>query len=78
MQVCYYIFMNDKQIKQNIASNIRQYRAKKKISKEKVSELTGISQQHISNIENEQVNPSIELLLKIADALDVTLNDLVY
>lgn len=78
MQVCYYIFMNDKQIKQNIASNIRQYRAKKKISQEKLSELTGISQQHISNIENEQVNPSIELLLKIADALDVTLNDLVY
>ena len=70
--------MNDKQIKQNIASNIRQYRAKKKISQEKLSELTGISQQHISNIENEQVNPSIELLLKIADALDVTLNDLVY
>ena len=66
------------QIKQNIASNIRQYRAKKKISQEKLSELTGISQQHISNIENEQVNPSIELLLKIADALDVTLNDLVY
>ena len=70
--------MDDQQIKQNIASNIRQYRAKKKISQEKLSDLTGISQQHISNIENEQVNPSIELLLKIADALEVTLNDLVY
>ena len=70
--------MNDQQIKQNIASNIRQYRAKKKISQEKLSDLTGISQQHISNIENEQVNPSIELLMKISDALEVTLNDLVY
>ncbi len=70
--------MDDQQIKQNIASNIRQYRAKKKISQEKLSDLTGISQQHISNIENEQVNPSIELLMKISDALEVTLNDLVY
>ncbi len=70
--------MDEKELKQNIAKNIRQHRAKNKVTQEKLYELTGISQQHISNMENGQVNPSIEVLLKIAEALDVTLNDLVY
>ncbi len=70
--------MDEKASKPNIAKNIRQHRAKNKVTQEKLYELTGISQQHISNMENGQVNPSIEVLLKIAEALDVTLNDLVY
>lgn len=70
--------MSENEIRKIIASNIRQYRAKYKISQEKLSEITGISQQHISNIENELVNPSIELLLQIAKALNVTINDIVY
>jgi len=78
LQLFYNYLMNKKQIKSTIAGNIRQYRAKQKISQEKLSELTGISQQHISNIENEQVNPSIEVLLEIANALKITINDLVY
>lgn len=70
--------MTKNNLKKIVASNIRQYRAKYKISQEKLSELTGISQQHISNIENEQVNPSIETLIEISKALKVTVNDLVY
>lgn len=70
--------MQENELRKNIADNIRQYRAKQRISQEKLSEMTDISQQHISNIENELVNPSIEVLLKISNALDVTLNDLVY
>lgn len=70
--------MEIENLKKNIASNIRQQRSKNKISQEKLSELTGISQQFICNIETEKVNPSVETLLKIANALNVTLNDLVY
>lgn len=70
--------MQEIELRKNIADNIRQYRAKQRISQEKLSEMTDISQQHISNIENELVNPSIEVLLKISTALNVTLNDLVY
>ncbi len=70
--------MQENELRKNIADNIRQYRAKQRISQEKLSEMTDISQQHISNIENELVNPSIEVLLKISTALNVTLNDLVY
>ena len=70
--------MEIRNLKKTIASNLRLNRAKNKISQEKLSELTGISQQFICNIETEKVNPSVETLLKIANALNVTLNDLVY
>ncbi|MBO8431539.1 helix-turn-helix transcriptional regulator [Spirochaetes bacterium] len=70
--------MEIENLKKNIASNIRQQRAKNKISQEKLSELTGISQQFICNIENEKVNPSVETLLKIANSLNITINELVY
>lgn len=78
MQLVYNEIMEIFDLKKNIASNLRQYRAKKKISQEKLSDLTGISQQFICNIETEKVNPSIETMLKIANALEITLNDLVY
>lgn len=78
MQIVYNSQMKDNQLRKNIANNIRQYRAKNRISQEVLMEKTGISQQYISNIENELVNPSIDILMKIAKALDVTLNDLVY
>lgn len=70
--------MDEKELKKNIADNMRQYRAKSRVSQERLSELANLSQQHISNIENELVNPSVEVLLKISEALGVTLNDLVY
>ena len=78
MQMHYNIFMEIKDLKKNMAANLRQLRAKSKLSQEKLSEMTGISQQCICNIETEKVNPSIETMLKIANALGVKLNDLVY
>lgn len=65
-------------LKKIIASNLRQQRAKNKVSQEKLAELTGISQQFICSIETEKANPSVEVMVKIADALNITLNDLVY
>ncbi|MBS5801885.1 MAG: helix-turn-helix transcriptional regulator [Brachyspira sp.] len=65
-------------LKKIIASNLRLQRAKYKISQEKLAELTGISQQFICSIETEKANPSVEVMVKIADALNITLNDLVY
>lgn len=70
--------MNINDLKKNIAANLRQHRAKHKISQEKLSELTGISQQFICSIETEKVNPSVETLLKISNALNITINDLIY
>lgn len=65
-------------LNKNIADNLRQIRAKKRVSQDQLADLCGISQQYVCKIENEKVNPSIYILWKIADALDVTVNDLVY
>jgi len=70
--------MDKLEIRKNIADNIRQLRAKQRISQEFLAEKAQLSQQYIYKIENEYVNPSVEVLIKIADALGVTLNDLVY
>ena len=70
--------MDSNELNKNIADNIRQIRAKNRISQDEFSELSGISQQYICKIENEKVNPSIYILYKIANSLKVTLNDLVY
>lgn len=78
MQMYYNNFMEINELKKKIAENLRLYRAKNKVTQETLSDLTGISQQFICNIEGEKVNPSVETLVKIANALNITLNDLVY
>lgn len=70
--------MNEKELKQKISENLRVLRAKKKISQDKLSELSGVSQKYIAQIEKEISNPSSIILLKLATALNVTVNDLVY
>ncbi len=70
--------MDNKQLNKNIADNLRQIRAKKRISQDKLAELTEISQQYICKIENEKVNPSIYVLYKISKELEITVNDLIY
>ena len=70
--------MDNKQLNKNIADNMRQIRAKKRISQDMLAELCEVSQQYICKIETEKVNPSIYILYKIAEALKVTVNDLVY
>ena len=70
--------MDLKDLNKNIADNLRQIRAKNRISQDELAELCGISQQYICKIENEKVNPSIYILIKIADSLKITVNDLIY
>ncbi|RAI14093.1 MAG: XRE family transcriptional regulator [Candidatus Melainabacteria bacterium] len=70
--------MDLKDLNKNIADNLRQIRAKNRISQDELAELCGISQQYICKIENEKVNPSIYILFKIADSLKITVNDLIY
>ena len=77
-QVDYNKSMNEKELRKKNAENLRQMRAKYKISQEKLAEKSGVSQQHIYKIENEKVKPSVEKLLMIANALGVTVNDLIY
>ena len=42
------------------------------LTQDNVAEATGLSNNHISNIENNHSIPSIETLVKICNALDIT------
>jgi len=42
-----------------------------------LAERLGVQQSTISHIENELRDPSVELLFKLADALDVTIDELI-
>ncbi len=70
--------MDNKQLNKNTADNLRQIRARKRISQDNLAEMCEIIQQYICKIENEKVNPSIHILFKIAEALEITINDLIY
>lgn len=62
--------------KKILADNVRLLRAKKRFSQEAIAEMANIGQNQISEIENEHSNPSLETLIKLADALSVNLSTL--
>lgn len=70
--------MNIKATREIIATNLKKFRAIKRISQEELAELSDLSQQYICSIENAKVNPSIFTMMKIAEALNVSVNDLIY
>ena len=60
-----------------IAENIRVARARKNITQEILAEMAGISTKHVTKIENAGVTTNVYFICKIAQALDVTLDELV-
>lgn len=68
--------MNKEIVKRILADNVRMLRTKKRFSQEAVAELANIGQNQISEIENEHANPSLETLIRIANAFEVTISDL--
>lgn len=68
----------EKKLRKKIADNLRVLRAKKRISQDTLSERADLSQAYIYKLENEHANPSIYVISRIAEALDVTVNDIVY
>jgi transcriptional regulator with XRE-family HTH domain len=60
-----------------IAKNIKKYRTKLGISQDKLSKLAGITLHTITKIESGATpDPRIETVKKIADALGVSIDDL--
>ena len=58
-----------------IGKRLAELRKRKGITQEKLAEKTDLSNNYISNIENNRSIPSIETLTKLCDALDITPND---
>lgn len=57
---------------------IKEVRLSKKLTQKKLSKLIPISQSYLSELENNKKNPSVQLLCKIADALEVSPEQLIY
>jgi transcriptional regulator with XRE-family HTH domain len=47
-----------------------------KLSKNRLASLTGLNQSTVSRLENYHDNPTMDSLLRVADALDINLGDL--
>ena len=56
-----------------IGKRITELREKKKISTNKLANLSGISQSYLREIELNQKNPTVEMLSYICDALGISL-----
>lgn len=61
----------------NFCNNMKRLRKNKRISQSTIAELLDVSQRTISHYENGTCQPSIEGLCKLADILEVTIDDLV-
>jgi len=73
-----YVNMDEKELRKRIGDNLRVLRAKSRLLQEGLAEKAQISPKYLTKIENEQVNPSILVLFKLATALEVTVNDIAY
>lgn len=60
-----------------IAKNLKCYREKKKLSLEKVAELTGVSKTMVGQIERGESSPTITTLWKIANGLKISFTSLI-
>lgn len=61
-----------------IGTRIKEIRAQQGISAEELAELANLSSVYISYIENARRKPSLKSLVKICNALGITLDELLY
>ena len=60
----------------DIGKKIKELRVAKGLTQEQLAELAGVSLQHIGEIERGQGNPTLNSLVKLSDALDISLSEL--
>lgn len=66
--------MNETEILQIVADNIRIERLRRRLSQEKLAEMIDISTKYLNMIENRKANPTIVIVVKICIALGIELN----
>jgi transcriptional regulator with XRE-family HTH domain len=67
----------DQRVSRSLAEALRRFRAGRAWTLDELATRSGVSRRLIVQIEQGEANPSIGTLLRIADALEVTLTDLV-
>ena len=68
----------ENELRKILAHNLKVERVKKDYTQDKFAELANISTKHLTKIENEKVTPSIYIVLKLASALNITVDKLIY
>ena len=63
-------------IKRILSGNIKHYRKIKRISQQSLANICGLHRTYISDLENAKCNPTLSVLMLIADCLDFSLEDL--
>ncbi|MDA7803898.1 helix-turn-helix domain-containing protein [Crocinitomix sp.] len=63
-------------IQRQIGNNIKRLRVEKKISQEKLAELSDLDRTYIQSIEKGERNISVEVLLKLSVALRVEVTEI--
>lgn len=63
-------------VRRRIAVRIRQLRSCRRLSQEALAQKSGISPRHLQRLEAAQINVTIESLVKLANALEVDINQL--
>ena len=66
----------EQEFRKILGFNIKIARLQKDITQEALAEIAGISTKHITKIENAGVTPNAYFVYKIAQALDVTVDEL--
>ena len=60
-----------------VAENIRLQRLKRRLTQEKLAEMSGLSTKYINSIETGKVNPSIAVVVSICSSLNIDLNKII-
>ncbi len=68
--------MNETQVKKQFGKRIKELRKNKKMTQEKLSELIFMDPQHYCKMENGNHFPSLKNIIKLAEILEVNLQDL--
>jgi transcriptional regulator with XRE-family HTH domain len=64
-------------MRQLVGRNARRLRLARGLSQERLSELSGLTQQYISDLERGRRNPTVVTLFELAQALGATPTDLI-
>ena len=68
------IEVQQKDVRNHVIEQYIKCRKEKKMTQEQLSQRTGISRPNISRFESGNYNPSLEMMVRIAEALEMNLN----
>lgn len=60
-----------------MVNNLKAIRINRRMTQARLAEITGISRININRYENQEINPRLESVIKIARALGVTVDELI-